>query len=185
MSEQSDITGEVTALPQVDLLIREATLEDLEPLVRFTLDEAREAEGRVEETQQISEAIEAALLDPTFKARYFVAVDMCKEAHDQRSELKSLVGHCSVTREWSDWNNTYYWWITSMYVHPESRGRGVMSALLSKVDEKAKEAGAPEVRIYVHEHNERALHAWRREGFESAPYWMASRKVDREVQGME
>jgi len=180
MSERTDVTGEVTPLPQNDLLIREATLEDLAPLSGFTLDEAREAEGRVEDTKRVYDAIEAALRDPTFKARYFVAVDISKEAQDRSSKINNLVGHCSVTREWSDWNNAHYWWITSMYVHPESRGKGVMSALLSKVDESAKEAGAPEVRIYVHENNERALRAWRREGFESAPYWMAYRKVDRD-----
>ena len=51
--------------------------------------------------------------------------------------------------------------------------------LLDAVDDLAAKEGAPEVRIYVHTTNARALKAWEREGFKDASYWMASRPVER------
>ena len=64
-----------------------------------------------------------------------------------------------------------------MYVSPFARGRGVMKALLEAVDDYARDLGAPEVRIYVHQENTRGTRAWLREGFVEAPYWMGHREV--------
>lgn len=157
------------SIPSISTSIetRQATLDDHEDLVRFTLEEAEEAEGRSEPSEVISKAIKGALSAPDEKARYYVA-------HTPSGEL---LGHVSVTREWSDWNNAHYLWITSMFVTPGARGRGVMSALIESVDQLAREIGAPEVRIYVHKTNQRATRAWTREGFTESPYWMGSRQV--------
>ena len=154
---------------------------DHETLLRFTIDEAVEAEGRASDVSLIDEAVEAALLDPEGKALYLIARS---RSDDQLTTSMSSAqtswrasGHVSTVKEWSDWNNTYYLWITSMYVAPHARGQGVMRALLEAVDDYARELGAPEVRIYVHRENERGARAWRREGFTEAPYWMGHRVV--------
>jgi len=147
---------------------RPATIHDEQALLRFTLDEAQEAEGRVENPEVIGSAIRHALMAPEERARYFVV---------HREGSAELLGHVSATREWSDWNDAHYVWITSMYVTPEARGLGAMSALNEAVDDYARAMGSPEVRIYVHKSNERATRAWLREGFTEAPYWMGQRKV--------
>ena len=154
------------ATPTSTLSVRWATSDDEAQLLQFTLDEAVEAEGRAERPEVLQAAIRRALQEPEVTARYVVA--------EREGEL---LGHASVTKEWSDWNNAHYLWISSMYVTPSARGVGVMSALLEAVDELARELGAPEVRIYVHKTNARGTRAWQREGFEEAPYWMGHRKV--------
>lgn len=35
------------------------------------------------------------------------------------------VGSLMLTREWSDWNNQWYWWIQSVYVTPEHRRQSI------------------------------------------------------------
>lgn len=147
---------------------RQAAPMDEQTLLRFTLDEAREAEGRAEPQDVIHASIRRALHDPEGCAYYFVV---------QREGSEELLGHVSVTREWSDWNNAHYVWITSMYVTPKARGLGAMSALNEAVDDYARSIGAPEVRIYVHQGNARGTRAWLREGFVEAPYWMGHRAV--------
>lgn len=152
-----------------DWHVRQGQMEDATTLLSFTLDEAVEAEGRVENQERVHKAIRLALEDPKDKALYLVV--------SASQDSQTLVGHCSITREWSDWNCAHYWWISSMYVRPQDRGKGAMQALLAEVDRRAKIENVPEVRIYVHKSNQRATRAWNREGFLSSEYWMGSRKV--------
>ena len=154
-----------------DVYTRRATPQDQGEILKFTLDEAMDAEGRVESVEVIERAISRALHSPKDTAHYFVA---CRRVDADQDEL---LGHVSVTREWSDWNDAHYVWITSMYVKPSSRGQGVMGALIEEVDEYARSIGSPEVRIYVHQDNERGGRAWRREGFVETSYWMGHRRV--------
>lgn len=177
--------GEVSerdqTLKPLETRVSRAQMSDHEALLRFTIDEAVEAEGRVSDITLISEAIEAALLDPEGKALYLIARSKPSDDLEARPSVAQALwrdsGHVSIVKEWSDWNNTYYVWITSMYVSPHARGQGVMGALLKAVDDCARELGAPEVRIYVHRENERGARAWCREGFTEAPYWMGHRAV--------
>src|SRR3954463_5277193 len=36
-----------------------------------------------------------------------------------------VIGALLITKEWSDWRNGDFWWVQSVYVIPEHRGRGV------------------------------------------------------------
>lgn len=138
---------------------RLATIDDLDTLVTFTLAEAQDAEGLAAEPGRTRKGVRAGLADPAL-ARYWVV---------QRSEGE-VVGSISAVREWSDWHAGYYWWIQSLYIKPAFRGRGLMSLLLDAVREAAQEEGALSLRLYVHQDNERAIRAYRREGFAPAPY---------------
>ena len=160
--------------PRPQRRTRQATPQDEQVLLRFTLDEAVEAEGRAEHPEVIERAIRRALSEPEAHARYFVVEQLADQSLNQGLEL---LGHVSVTKEWSDWNDAHYLWITSMYVKPSARGTGAMQALLEAVDDFARSVGAPEVRIYVHKGNHRGTRAWLREGFQDAPYWMGHRAV--------
>jgi O-acetyl-ADP-ribose deacetylase (regulator of RNase III)/GNAT superfamily N-acetyltransferase len=56
-------------------------------------------------------------------------------------------------------------WLMSMWVHPGSRGKGVVDALVETVVAHARSEGAREVRLEVGRHNGRARRAYERCGF--------------------
>lgn len=139
--------------------IREATLDDVPVLARFLLEEAREAQDLTLDPERARAAVEAAVRDPD-KARYWI--------------LDDGSGAISVTREWSDWNVAHYWWVSFVYVTPEARGRRVIDRLIEHVRRAAAQAGAPELRLYVHPENARAVRAYERLGFRALPYRIMS-----------
>jgi ribosomal protein S18 acetylase RimI-like enzyme len=149
--------------PSRGVRVREAVAEDAAVLVEMVCEEAREAEGRVPGEEVVRGAVEAALRDPSL-ARYWVA-EVEGEAGGPRA-----VGAIAVVREWSDWNNAAYWWIQFVYVVPEERGGAVVRALVEHVRAEAQRAGAPEVRLYVHGENARAIRAYEKLGFARLPY---------------
>ena len=78
-----------------------------------------------------------------------------------------------ITFEWSDWRNGDFWWIQSVYVVPDFRGRGVFRALFDHL-KKAAEAD-PAVcglRLYVDADNTPAKEIYRRLGLHPARYGM-------------
>jgi GNAT superfamily N-acetyltransferase len=146
--------------------VRKATLEDLELLTQFTLIEAREAEGSSILEEKAGRGIRAGLEDPSISTYW---VTECASGQ--------VVGNISVVKEWSNWNSGYYWWIQSLFVIPEHRGKGVLKLLLSEVKKAAKKENAIDIRLYVHKQNERAIKAYKREGFENANYQIMSTKI--------
>ena len=143
----------------MDYTVRMAQPGDLETLVSFTLAEAADAEGRRIDPNTARRGIAAALADPAV-AMYWVLEDGSGRA----------AGNISVVREWSNWLAGYYWWIQSLYIQPEYRGRGLMRRLVAAVVEEARRQGALDLRLYAHRDNARALHAYLREGFGEMPY---------------
>lgn len=139
--------------------IRKAELKDLDHLVDFTMEEAREAEGLEKPVGVLRNGIEVALIDNSV-AMYWVIMDTKGEP----------IGSVSVTKEWSDWNAGFYWWIQSMYLRPAHRGKGLMRLMLASVkDEMIKQNGL-ELRLYVHSHNQIAISAYEKAGFASSKY---------------
>jgi GNAT superfamily N-acetyltransferase len=147
-----------------DYVVRRAEEGDLESLVSFTVAEAREAEGIAIDPQVVRCGVAAGLLDQDV-AMYWVV----------ESGQDEIVASTSVVREWSDWCAEYYWWIQSMYVVADHRGRGLLEMLIGAVAAEARDSGAADLRLYVHEQNVRARRAYRRCGFEDLPYRIMSR----------
>ena len=86
-----------------------------------------------------------ALLESRAPGRYWIA------------ELEGrVVGQLLITFEWSDWRNGMVWWIQSVYVEPDARGRGVLRGLYDVVRREAQAAGAAGLRLYVNTHNVQA-----------------------------
>lgn len=148
------------------LKVRHASLKDLEKLVIFAREEAREAEGIKKETDTLRAGIITALKDKNI-ALYWVLVDQNDEP----------VGNISVLREWSNWNAGFYWWIQSIYILPEFRGKGYFSKLMETVKTEAKKMGGLDIRLYVHKKNVRAIKAYLKSGFKESKYKMMILKL--------
>lgn len=140
--------------------MRRASARDIARLVDFVLAEAREAEDRPLDRAAVTQAVTAAIEDPAL-ARYWVLADR----QDER-----LLGAIAASTEWSDWQNASYWWISFVYLAPEARGRGLLSALIGAVEAVAGAERAPELRLYVHPGNARAIRAYEKLGFSDIPY---------------
>ena len=83
----------------------------------------------------------------------------------------AVVGCLLITYEWSDWRNKMFWWVQSVYVKPEHRGKGVYSALDEQVKARAAQAGnVCGLRLYVHKDNRRAQEVYRNLGMEETAY---------------
>ena len=86
-----------------------------------------------------------ALLESRAPGRYWVA------------ELEGrVVGQLLITFEWSDWRNRMVWWIQSVYVMPNVRGRGVLRTLYDATRREALASGSGGLRLYVDTTNVRA-----------------------------
>ena len=140
-------------------LVREATVDDLEPLVSLTLAEAAEAEGHELSSEVVQAGIKAGLENPEV-ARYWVL----------EQKQTGVIGSISIVKEWSDWHASHYWWIQSLFIEPEFRGRGLLRHLLADVREKARLENVVELRLYVHRNNDRAIRAYEKAGFLESPH---------------
>jgi ribosomal protein S18 acetylase RimI-like enzyme len=146
--------------------IRRAQDQDLDSLVSFTVAEAREAEGAALDPSVVRRGVEAGLSNRAI-AMYWVV----------ESDQGEIVARTSALREWSDWHARYYWWIQSMYVVPDHRGRGLVERLMGAVSAEARNSGAADLRLYVHEQNSRAIRAYRRCAFSDLPYRIMSKHL--------
>ena len=141
--------------------IRRATLADADTVVRFNLALAAESEQLELDPERLRQGVDAVLRDPA-QGFYTVA------EVDGR-----VVGQMLVTFEWSDWRNATFWWLQSVYVQPEFRGRGVYRRLYEHVLEEAKTRGdICGVRLYVSKENRIAQQVYERLGLRPALYAM-------------
>ena len=128
-----------------EVRVRRAVPEDLESIVRFNAAMALETEGKVLDAEKLQEGV-AAVFQCQGLGFYCVA-EVAGQA----------VGQLMITTEWSDWRNSYYWWIQSVYVDADHRRRGVYRTLHSFVAAEAREKGDVQgLKLYVDRDNKRA-----------------------------
>lgn len=139
--------------------VRRATLGDLATLVRFTSEEAREAEGRPKPSATLERGIRAALENDRYGLYWMLD-----------NEQGKPVGSVSAQTEWSEWHAGQYWWIQSMYILPAYRGTGLMQHLVDAVLEEMRARNGLELRLYVHGENSAAIRAYEKSGFVRSKY---------------
>ena len=144
----------------IEYIITRGAVCDIESIVQFQADMAMESEGCALDKEKVTKGVTSAILDDS-KGVYWVA----------KFEGKAI-GSLMLTREWSDWNNGWYWWIQSVYVMPEHRGQGIFRAMYTKVIEMAKEQNIAQVRLYVDRHNTNAQKVYQKLGMEECHYLM-------------
>jgi ribosomal protein S18 acetylase RimI-like enzyme len=140
-------------------LIRTARADDAPIIAQFNALMALETEHRTLEHETLRKGVEAAVGEPS-KGTYYVAEIDGK-----------VVGQLLITYEWSDWRNGVFWWIQSVYVREEFRGRGIFKALYRHVETMArKRTGVCGLRLYVEHDNQNAIRTYQRLGMKKTPY---------------
>ena len=146
--------------------ISTGTYKDIEAITGFQIAMALESEGTVLNPERVHNGVTAVMEDES-KGTYIIA------------KVEDIpVASLMITREWSDWNNGWYWWIQSVYVIPEHRGQGIFRAMYTKVIEMAKEQNIAQVRLYVDRHNTNAQQVYQKLGMEECHYLMYEKSVE-------
>src|SRR3990167_5567248 len=127
------------------MTIRKAQIKDCVSLVENNLRMAYETEGKRLNKIILQKGVSAVLKFPE-KGFYLIA------------EINGTVaGSLMITNEWSDWRNSTFWWIQSVYVLPEFRKKGIYRKLYREVKRLAKkEKNVCGIRLYVEKNNIKA-----------------------------
>ncbi|MEE6160023.1 MULTISPECIES: GNAT family N-acetyltransferase [Cylindrospermopsis] len=154
-----------------DLLIRQGELGDLQVLVEFNQALIYETENKQLPINDINAGVKTLLKNPSL-GFYLLA-----------QKNNQVVGSLMVTTEWSDWRNGLYWWIQSVYVHPDFRRQGVFKALYQAVKQQAKtQTSGLKVsgfRLYVEKENVIAKRTYQSLGMEKSHYEIFEELLER------
>jgi len=146
-------------------MYRDALPSDRDVIVDFQIAMARETEEVALDREICTRGVAAVFADPSL-GRYFVAEG------DGR-----VVASLLITNEWSDWRAGMVWWIQSVYVVPEMRGRRVYGGLYEHVKSLvAADEAIRGIRLYVDRRNTSAQQVYTRLGMNGEHYqvfeWM-------------
>lgn len=142
----------------IDIIITKGQIEDIENIAQFQVDMAMESEGTQLDKDIVTKGVSAAMADEN-KGLYYIA----------RVDGKA-VGSLMLTREWSDWNNGWYWWIQSVYVAPDYRRQGVYKSMYQAVCTDAKQQNVAQVRLSVDKTNTRGQEVYSSLGMQESHY---------------
>ena len=131
--------------PNDPFLVRPASRGDAPRLAEFQLAMALETEDLELDASTVNQGVQAVFDDPR-RGTYWVV-----------EEAGRVVACLLTLPEWSDWRNGTVWWVASLYVVPEARGRGAYRRLWEHL--VAEVEASPDlmgIRLYVDKRNERA-----------------------------
>ena len=114
--------------------VEKGTEADAGKIAEIQIDMALESEGAILDRDKILNGVRAGLSDPA-KGTYYIV----------RTESGETAGSLLVTKEWSDWNNCWYWWIQSVFVKPEYRRQGLAKEMMSRYLNRECEKGRKRV----------------------------------------
>lgn len=148
-----------------DVAIRPALPGDAPAIVEFQMLMARETESLELDRDTVRRGVEAVFAAPA-KGRYWIA-----------ERAGRIAGCLLTTYEWSDWRNGTVFWIQSLYVLPEERGRGIYRALYEHLKREVEmNPDLKGIRLYVDRRNARAQRVYARLGMTCEHYdlfeWM-------------
>jgi GNAT superfamily N-acetyltransferase len=148
-----------------EVRFREAAAADAPVIIDFQILMARETEDVQLDRPTVERGVAAVFRDPGL-GRYYVA-------QADRDVIASLL----ITYEWSDWRNGIVWWIQSVYVRQEHRGRRVYAGLYDFIRARVSDDPAIRgIRLYVDRGNTAAQQVYTRLGMDGEHYqvfeWM-------------
>lgn len=142
----------------MEAIITRGKKEDIGVIAQFQVDMAMESEGTLLDREIVTKGVAAAVDDENRGCYYIARVD------------GKAVGSLMLTREWSDWNNGWYWWIQSVYVAPDFRRQGIYRSMYHAVCNDAKEENVAQVRLYVDKTNVRGQKVYASLGMHESHY---------------
>jgi ribosomal protein S18 acetylase RimI-like enzyme len=124
------------------IIIGYANKDDISTIVEFNSAMAMETENKQLDSITVHKGVKTALNNGEL-GFYLIA------------ESDGIpVGQLMVTKEWSDWRNGEFWWIQSVYVHPDYRKNNVYKKLHAEGIKSTKESGKVcGIRLYVDKDN--------------------------------
>ena len=141
--------------------IRKANPSEIDSIVTFQQKMAMETESLELDTAILTKGVQA-VFDDSSKGIYYVAIE------DEKT-IASLL----ITYEWSDWRNGQVYWIQSVYVLPEHRGKGVYKQMyLHLKEEVEKSPNIRGLRLYVEKDNQIAQKVYSKLGMDGEHYKM-------------
>ena len=144
----------------MSIAIRPATRADIGSIARWNLAMAWETEQKALDPAVLERGVTAVFDEP--RRGFYLVADRAGEP----------LGCLLVTYEWSDWRAGDFWWIQSVYVDASARREGVFRRLYEDAQQRAKQAGAVGMRLYVETQNERAQRTYAGLGMERCHYFM-------------
>jgi ribosomal protein S18 acetylase RimI-like enzyme len=139
--------------------IRNATLHDLEIIVEFNSAMARETEKIHLNSLTVREGVRNLLTND--ELGFYLIADINDKPVEQ----------VLITTEWSDWRNGFFWWIQSVFVHPDFRYKNVYDKLHKKVTKLAITQGNVKgLRLYVDGENSLAQKVYKSMGMKLSHY---------------
>ena len=149
---------------KIKMIIRKATLSDVNEIAKNNILLAKEIEQRNLEFSTVQNGSEAVLSDER-NGFYIIA-----------ENNHHVIGQVFITIEWSDWRNQTIWWIHRVYVHKQWRKKGVFTALLQQIKQLAKDNNVYVLRLYVLQSNKNAMNIYKKSGFADAPFIILQNK---------
>ena len=143
-----------------NLFIREARIIDAEKIIVFQKKMAMETEEISLDHDTINQGVHAVFANP-HKGKYYVA--------EYQGEV---IGSLLITYEWSDWRNSFVWWLQSVYILPEHRRKGIFKEMYLHVKETALQNNVSGLRLYVEQENVNAKKTYEAMGMKSDHYKM-------------
>ncbi|HIA14617.1 MAG TPA: N-acetyltransferase [Nitrospirales bacterium] len=141
------------------ITIRHAAIDDVDTIAEYNIAMALETEGISLDLDRVTQGVRSVLHDPS-KGFYILA-----------GIESRVVGQMMVTFEWSDWRNGVFWWIQSVYVHPDHRRLSIFTQLYRHVERSAKETDdVCGLRLYVENENAIAQSTYQCLGMTQALY---------------
>ena len=145
--------------------IRYAKMTDAEELSRNAINLARESEDMDLDYTQVIQGIQKVIANK--EKGFYIVVE----------EEQEIVGQLMITFEWSDWRNTDIWWIQSVFVKKKWRKKGLMKKMVGEIHHLASKNNVSTLRLYVHNDNREAIHAYEKIGMTKAPYQIYHQNV--------
>ncbi len=141
--------------------IRKANSSEFGTLVEFQQKMAFETEGLELDKDILNKGVQAVFNDEN-KGVYYVAV-----------ENGQIIASLLITFEWSDWRNGQVYWIQSVYVLSEFRGKGVYKQMYLHLKEVVnKNPDIMGLRLYVEKDNLNAQKVYTKLGMDGVHYKM-------------
>jgi len=144
----------------MNIIIREATVADIDTIAQFQVQMAAETEGKPLDPTTVLSGVERVLHDS--QCGFYLVCEVENQ----------IVGSLLITYEWSDWRNCNLWYLQSVYVVQNFRGRGIFKEMYRGVVGRAKSSGSNRIRLYVEQENGVAQKVYESLGMTRLPYLM-------------